>query len=84
MDDEDPGRPSGRHLEARYRRAPRFRVFIGLGVALGVVCAAVLTFSRPALGDYDYGQVLGYTAVAGGLLGGLVGGLVAIVLDWRR
>lgn len=71
-------------IQGHYRRAPRFPVFIGLGVVVGIIVAVLLTYSQPPSSGYTYSQVLGYTAVAGGLIGGLLGGLVAVLLDWRR
>ena len=75
-----PGAPP-RLVGRRSHREPRYAAFISLGVVLGVVAAAVLTFARPE-GSYSYGSVLGYLAVALGLVGGIVGGTVAAVIGF--
>lgn len=83
----DAARPgpdtSPRVLEvASRRRAPRYRAFIGVGTAVGVVLALVLTFTRPET-EYGYPAVFGYTALGCALVGGLLGGLAAVLLDRR-
>ena len=78
----DEASAAPRVLEATRRRAPRYRAFVGVGVAAGVLVALVLTFTRPET-EYGYPAVFGYTAVVCGLLGALLGGLVAVVLDRR-
>lgn len=81
---EDPG-PGDSPLVlevASRRRAPRYRAFIGVGIALGVLAALILTFTRPET-EYGYTSVFGYTALVCGLVGGLAGGAVAVVLDRR-
>ncbi len=70
-------------VEATVRRVPRFGVFMGIGVVVGVILAAVLTFAgsfepSEALDIvYPAGQVFGFlllwTAPAGLALGGVVG-----------
>jgi hypothetical protein len=67
----------------RRTRSPKYGVFMGVGVLLGVLAAGIATFALPVTDDYGYGTVLGYTAVVLGLVGGLLGGLVAVLLDRR-
>lgn len=70
-------------VHARRRSAPRYRVFVGLGVLAGVVAAVVLTSFSSGDGGYGAGSVLGYTALLLALVGGLLGGAVAVLLDRR-
>jgi predicted phage tail protein len=66
------------------RSAPRYRVFIGLGVVVGALAAVVVTSAFARGGEFTTGSVLGYTAVLLALVGGLLGGGVAVLLDRRR
>ena len=62
-------------------RTPRYRVFIGSGVLLGVAVAAVLTWwGEPGLG-FGYGAVFGYLATFCALLGALAGGAAAVAVE---
>ncbi|MEN2738546.1 potassium transporter Trk [Microbacterium sp. X-17] len=69
------------------RRSPRYGVFLGLGVALGVLVAAILTFTvsgndQSATGIvYSDAQVFGFLALICGAIGLGLGGALAIVLD---
>lgn len=72
----------------RVRRAPKYGVFLGLGAALGVLAAMVLTFAfdgtaqpTPAGIQYSQLQVFGFLALIGAAAGLLVGGVVALILD---
>lgn len=76
--------PLDQMVQVRRRRSPKYPVFIGLGVSLGVLVAVVLTYALPATQQYGYRSVVGYTALTLGLVGGLVGGGVALLLDRRR
>ena len=76
--------PAERMTQVRRTRSPKYGVFIGLGVLVGVIAAGIATFTLPVTEDYGYGTVLGYTALVLGLTGGLLGGLVAVLLDRRR
>ncbi|WP_369045372.1 hypothetical protein [Sinomonas sp. P10A9] len=63
------------------RRAPKYVPFLVAGGVLGVLVAAITSFSVPAPKDYTQGSVFGYFMIlfaAGGLL---LGGVVALVLD---
>jgi len=74
----------------RRTRVPKYPVFIGLGVVLGVLVAGAVTLLTPLDPDpvtgqqYSYGKVLGYTSIVLALVGGLLGGGVAVLLDRRR
>ncbi|MGW8482310.1 potassium transporter Trk [Microbacterium sp. NPDC055903] len=70
-------------VEATVRRVPRFGVFMGIGVVVGIIVAVILTytgsFEKSEALDvvYPAGQVFGFlllwTAPAGLALGGVVG-----------
>lgn len=74
-------------VEARVRRAPRWGVFLGIGVVLGVIAAAILTAvgsyeESEALGVvYPPGQVFGFALLWTVPIGIAVGGLIALLLD---
>ncbi|MDR6866494.1 hypothetical protein J2Y69_001087 [Microbacterium resistens] len=74
-------------VEARVRRAPRWGVFLGAGVVLGVIAAVVLAAvgsNEPseALGVvYPVGQVFGFLLLWTVPAGVALGGLVALILD---
>lgn len=56
-------------------------MFIGTGMLMGVVAAAVLTRSGdPGLG-FGYGAVFGYLGTFLSLLGALAGGAVALAVE---
>ncbi len=65
----------------RRRLAPRYRIFIGAGVLLGVAVAGFLTLAFSNPDEYSVSSVLGYMAVLCGLVGGFAGGLLAVLLD---
>lgn len=88
---EGPERPPVEAMPRfRRTRTPKYPVFIGLGVVLGVVVAGVVTLLTPLDADpvtgqqYSLGKVLGYLSLVLALVGGLLGGLVAVLLDRRR
>lgn len=72
------------------RSRPKYGVFIGLGVVLGLAAALVLTATtdaqplRQGQEQFSDTSVIGYTALVLALLGGLLGGGVAVLLDRRR
>jgi hypothetical protein len=68
----------------RRRRAPRYGSFLATGALVGIVLGVVLSFSRPATGQFSQNSVVGYVAATLGLLGALLGAAVAILLDRRR
>lgn len=78
------------HLEtATVRRAPRYSVFLGLGAALGILAALVLTFGfggaidlSPTTGlEYSDGQVFAFLALICIPIGLVLGGTAALILD---
>ncbi|MBS1906934.1 MAG: potassium transporter Trk [Actinobacteria bacterium] len=72
---------------ARVRRAPRWGVFLGIGVALGVVLAFVLTafgnFEASAATQvaYPFGQVFGFLLLGTVPAGLAVLGVVALLFE---
>ncbi|SJN45183.1 hypothetical protein FM104_13865 [Microbacterium esteraromaticum] len=74
-------------VDATIRPVPRFGVFMGLGVALGVIVAGILT----AVGNYEPskvldvvyppGQVFGFALLWTIPLGLALGGIVALILE---
>lgn len=71
-------------VRARRSRAPRYPVFIGTGVLVGVAVAVVLAFLRPEDPEFGRAKVVGYVGMSLGLVCGLLGGLAAVLLDKRR
>jgi hypothetical protein len=74
-------------VEATIRPVPRYGVFMGLGVVLGVVTAAVLTwigsYEPSAALDvvYPAGQVFGFLLLWTAPIGLALGGMVALLLE---
>lgn len=81
--------PSESHqsVEATVRRVPRYGVFIGLGIVLGVIVAGILTMvgsyepSEALRVVYPPEQVLGFLLLWTAPTGAALGGAVALVLD---
>lgn len=67
--------------QVRYRRAPRYRLLIGLGALVGVVAAVVLTAVATPTATYGRGEIFGYLLAGLVLVGGLLGGLVGVLLE---
>jgi xanthine/uracil permease len=67
--------------QASVRRAPRYARFLGFGVILGVIVAAILTFAFPENNEFDRGQVFGFLLLVCGTAGFALGAIVALVLD---
>lgn len=67
--------------QARLRRAPRYEVFVGVGVAAGVLVALVIGLSGPDDAEFGRAKLIGYLGIGLGLLGALVGGLVAVGIE---
>ncbi|WP_299040123.1 hypothetical protein [uncultured Pseudokineococcus sp.] len=65
----------------RYRRAPRYRLLIGLGVVVGALAALVLTFVATPTETYGRAAIFGYLLAGLGIVGGLLGGLVGVGLE---
>ncbi len=74
-------------VEATVRRVPRFGVFMGLGVILGILGAALITWlgsyeESVALGVvYPPGQVFGFALLWTVPIGLALGGVVALILE---
>lgn len=74
-------------VEATVRRVPRYGVFMGLGVVLGIIVAGILTligsYDPSAVLDVMYppGQVFGFLLLWTVPTGLALGGVVAIVLE---
>lgn len=76
-------------VEATVRRVPRYSVFMGIGVVVGIIAAFILT----QLGSYDPskvldvvyppGQVFGFALLWTVPIGIALGGLVALLLERR-
>ena len=82
--DERPA-PTAEELEGaqrvRYRRAPRYRLLVGLGVVVGALAALALTVVATPNETYGRAAVFGYLLAGLGIIGGLLGGLVGVLLD---
>jgi len=74
-------------VEATVRHVPRYGVFMGIGVVLGIIAAGILTFT----GSFDESQALDVVYPAGQVFGFLLlwtvpiglalGGVVALILE---
>lgn len=80
VSDPLPDRPD-QQARVRVRRTPRFGVFIGIGVVLGVLTALILTTVFPVDEKVGFAGTFGYLAVYGVVIGLVLGAVVAIVLD---
>ncbi|WP_136054068.1 potassium transporter Trk [Microbacterium sp. K24] len=74
-------------VEATVRRVPRYGVFMGIGVVVGVIAAALLTWSgsfeqSEALDVvYPPAQVFGFLLLWTAPIGLALGGVVGIILE---
>ncbi len=74
-------------VEATVRHVPRYGVFMGLGVVLGVIAAGLLTFAgsfEPSQAldvVYPPSQVFGFLLLWTVPIGLALGGVVALVLE---
>ena len=74
-------------VQARVRRAPRWGVFLGIGVGVGVLLAFLLTIggsfeASPATQvAYPFGQVFGFLVLWTVPAGIALLGVVALILD---
>jgi hypothetical protein len=74
-------------VEATVRHVPRYGVFMGIGVVLGVIAAAILTFtgsfeeSQALDVVYPPGQVFGFLLLWTVPIGIALGGVVALILE---
>lgn len=65
------------------RRAPKFSVFVVVGVLIGILVSLVLTSIYPADPAIGFGATFGLFSLFGIAFGGFIGAAVAILLDWR-
>ncbi|WP_460798372.1 potassium transporter Trk [Microbacterium sp. GXF0217] len=74
-------------VEATVRRVPRFGVFMGLGIVLGIIAAGIVTMTgsyeeSAALGVvYPPSQVFGFALLWTVPIGLALGGVAALVLE---
>ena len=74
-------------VEATVRRVPRFGVFMGLGIVLGIIAAGIVTMvgsyeESAALGVvYPPSQVFGFALLWTVPIGLALGGVVALILE---
>ncbi|MBQ3358642.1 MAG: potassium transporter Trk [Microbacterium sp.] len=74
-------------VEATVRHVPRYGVFMGIGVVLGVIAAGILTFtgsfeeSQALDVVYPPGQVFGFLLLWTVPIGIALGGVVALTLE---
>ncbi|UPL14542.1 potassium transporter Trk [Microbacterium galbinum] len=74
-------------VEATVRHVPRYGVFMGIGVVLGVIAAGILTFtgsfeeSQALDVVYPPGQVFGFLLLWTVPIGIALGGVVALILE---
>ncbi|GAA1536334.1 hypothetical protein HD600_001526 [Microbacterium ginsengiterrae] len=74
-------------VEATVRRVPRYGVFMGIGVVLGIIAAGILTmvgsYEPSATLDVVYppGQVFGFALLWTVPIGIALGGMVAVLLE---
>lgn len=74
-------------VEATVRRVPRFGVFMGIGVVLGIIVAGILTLigsyepSDAVNVVYPPGQVFGFLLLWTVPIGLALGGVVALIVE---
>lgn len=67
--------------EVTIRRAPRFAPFMGLGVLLGVVIAAIVAYAGPGDATLTRESIFGFFIMVFAIPGLLLGALLVLVLD---
>lgn len=77
-EEEDDG---VREVPARVRRTARIPVFMLAGAVVGILVAAILTFSYPPIQEYSQGQIFAFLAVFIGVAGLGIGGLVGVIAN---
>jgi drug/metabolite transporter (DMT)-like permease len=74
-------------VEATVRRVPRYGVFMGLGVALGIIVAGILTLVgsyEPSQANdvvYPPSQVFGFALLWTAPIGLAIGGVIALLIE---
>ncbi len=66
---------------ATIRRAPRFGVFVGVGVVIGIIVAVVLTLSFAADPNVGMLATIGYVSLYGVAAGAVLGAVAALIAD---
>ncbi|MGB3414408.1 MAG: hypothetical protein WBA28_06790 [Microbacteriaceae bacterium] len=70
--------------EVQIRRAPKFSVFLVLGMIVGLTIATILTYSYPeVLGKTTWTQVFGFMFLPAVAIGGALGSVLALIVDRR-
>ncbi|MFJ4172951.1 potassium transporter Trk [Microbacterium sp. NPDC089696] len=78
---------SSQTVEATVRRVPRYGVFMGIGVVLGIIVAGILTLvgsyepSDAVNVVYPPGQVFGFLLLWTVPIGLALGGVVALIIE---
>ncbi|MHA7141070.1 hypothetical protein ACX80T_06020 [Arthrobacter sp. Sr33] len=75
-----PGQGPARR-EVTVRRAPRFAPFMGLGVLVGVVIAAIVAYAGPGDPTLTRESIFGFFIMVFAIPGLLLGALLVLVLD---
>ncbi len=71
-------------MSSRRPRYPRYGRFVGVGVVLGIVLAAVAALTSAPSRQYTDMQAFGYLAVLFAMVGGVLGAGVAVAIESRR
>ncbi|MBP2215445.1 hypothetical protein [Arthrobacter sp. CAN_C5] len=67
--------------EVTVRRAPRFAPFMGLGVLVGVIIAAIVAYAGPGDPTLTRESIFGFFIMVFAIPGLLLGALLVLVLD---
>ncbi|MBG6179533.1 hypothetical protein [Arthrobacter sp. CAN_A1] len=67
--------------EVTVRRAPRFAPFMGLGVLVGVIVAAIVAYAGPGDATLTRESIFGFFIMVFAIPGLLLGALLVLVLD---
>lgn len=78
---EPAGPDSSNRREVRLRRAPKFGPFMGAGIVLGIIVAAISAYTGPENAEFTRSSIFGFLAVLFGIAGMLLGALVVLILD---
>ena len=77
-----PPKDTPEPIPARRVRYPKYSVFIGTGVVVGIVLGVILTLrAGDGAAAFTVRARLGYLCSIFGLLGGIAGAAVAVFLD---
>lgn len=67
--------------EVTVRRAPKFAPFMGLGVLVGVIVAAIVAYAGPGDATLTRESIFGFFIMVFAIPGLLLGALLVLVLD---